>query len=500
MKGAAFDYHNSTSYERSKMDGHYLDWQNQPKVFKTYEGLKTVPMPREVPFPREDFFPLFDKGHEREVGDALFDLELLSKILLMTYTVTAKMRQPGGNFHFRSAASAGALYPTEIYVLSDGLKDLEDGLYHFSVLEHGLVKLKDGTLPRAAKGFNSPLTFFLTAIFYRSAWKYRNRSYRYHLLDTGHVLANLELAVTALKLPLAVTFDFEDKKVNQLLGLDDSMEVALAVCGVKGKCDLNQAVETMTVTDLPEKIKKASRVSPKEFQLPEIQTIHKAGYDITGEREGRNMSDSLGIVAKSRDAFQAGSEISNVMPYPEAVFRRRSSRNFVTGTLEISLFEALLKVFGTTGETDMDGYSKGVCTGLITRGVESLEDGFYLLHEKPESLGIVTAGAFTRPMSRICLNQEWMANASLHFLFMTNMKKLEEWWGPRGYRHAMMNAGIWGERLYLAASALGLGCCGIGAFYDGEASRLLGLNPPSRLLYVVTVGAVKSMRDRDSLT
>ncbi len=55
----------------------------------------------------------------------------------------------------------------------------------------------------------------------------------------------------------------------------------------------------------------------------------------------------------------------------------------------------------------------------------------------------------------------------------------------------MMMAGGMGERLYLTASALGLGCCGIGAFYDREASGLLDLNNKSRVLYVVAVGPVK---------
>jgi len=79
------------------------------------------------------------------------------------------------------------------------------------------------------------------------------------------------------------------------------------------------------------------------------------------------------------------------------------------------------------------------------------------------------------------------------------MMSLERSWGPRGYRYAMMTAGLMGETLYLAASALGLGCCGIGAFYDGEASSLLGLNESSRVLYVVSVGIIKSMLKRDAI-
>ena len=214
MSGIAGAYHEKTSYERSGMGGHFLDWQNQPEVFKTYEGLERVPMPTRMPLPQGDLFSLYGDSCNGFVGQELFDLETLSKILLLTYTLTSQSRHAGGRFHFRSAASAGALYPTEIYVLSDGLKDLEDGLYHFSIATHSLVKLREGRFSGAESGFMNDgasegafLTFFLTAIFFRSAWKYRTRSYRYHLLDTGHVLENLDLSLKALKLPYEITFD-----------------------------------------------------------------------------------------------------------------------------------------------------------------------------------------------------------------------------------------------------------------------------------------------------
>jgi nitroreductase len=62
--------------------------------------------------------------------------------------------------------------------------------------------------------------------------------------------------------------------------------------------------------------------------------------------------------------------------------------------------------------------------------------------------------------------------------------------GPaRGYRHALIEAGMVGERAYLAATALGLGVCGIGAFFDDELSALLAL-PPQRdwPVHLVTLG------------
>ena len=493
MKQIAGSYHEKTSYERSKMGGHFLDWQNQPELFKRYEGRETIAMPREMPLPHEDFFTLYEAPYENRPTHGVFDLAMLSRILLLTYTLTSQARHANGTFYYRSAASAGALYPTEIYVVSNGIMGLDPGLYHFSIREHGLVKLRDGH-------FGTPLTFFLTAIFSRSAWKYGNRSYRYHLLDTGHVLENLTLSLKALGLTYENTFDFDDQAVNHLLGLDEDREAALAVCRVKGTLDSHlKLFETETIEDLPETVKKASRVSLREVDVPEVLAVHTAGYDIKPGKKDLNLCHDLGLIPKSRVPVPPVSIPDAGLPYPETVFQRRSSRNFVAETLPISHLQALLNVINAIDYGGMDSYVRSICTGFLTAGVESIEDGFYLVDDNIGGLGLVAPGTFTGAMSHICLDQDWMGSASLHFVFMSNMTLLEEAWGPRGYRYAMLTAGLMGERLYLAASALGLGCCGIGAFYDGEASRLLGINESSRVLYVVSLGILKSMLKRDGM-
>jgi SagB-type dehydrogenase family enzyme len=497
MSETAGLYHEKTRYERSKMGGHFLDWQNQPDVFKRYDGRETVSMPREMPLPREDLFALYETPLKNPVSQEVFNLEKLSRILLLTDTLTSRTRHPNGMFYYRSAASAGALYPTEIYVLSSGVKDLDPGLYHFFIADHSLVKLRDGHLLEAADG--APLTFFLTAIFFRSAWKYRNRSYRYHLLDTGHVLENLSLSLKALKYPFEINFDFDDSAINHLLGLDESREVTLAVCRLKGQVDSPRAYDSRAIEDLPETVKEASRVSPREVDMPEVRAVHTAGYEIMSGKTDLNVCNSLGIIPEARVSLPSASMPDPGLPYPEAVFRRRSNRNFVAETLPVSHLHALLNGITAMDFGGTDQYVHTVCTGFLTNGVESLRDGFYVMDEETEGLGFVKPGALTGAMSHICLDQEWMGSASLHFVFMTNMTLLERSWGPRGYRYAMMTAGLMGERLYLAASALGLGCCGIGAFYDGEASELLGLNASSQVIYVVSLGILKSMLKRDAI-
>lgn len=500
MKKTGFQYHKDTSYDRHNMTGHYLDWQNQPGVFKQYPGIDPVLLPQDVHSPNKKLSSLIKETAGSATLRAV-SIEDLSLILRLTYSLTAKARHTGGDFYYRSVASAGALYPAEIYFATQGINDLDDGLYHFSVARHSLCLLRRGDIPMPVKrptqssNITTPiLTFFLSAIFFRSAWKYRARSYRYHLLDTGHLTENLILALKALELHPALSLDFDDTDVNRLLGLDETKEVCLALCHVPGK-QAHEDKKTMEITELPETVKNASRVSEEETDYPEVRAIHTAGVEFTSPTESRPvMVHELGLGADKWTEINPADTWPETLKYAEAVFHRRSKRNFVRQPISQNCLTALLDglcagCFGPDGE--MSNNNQSMCIGFLVGNAEGFDPGLYLLDTSSSSIGMVAPGFFTERMAHICLDQAWLANAAVHFLFMSDLNLVDQAYGPRGYRYAMMTAGSLGERLYLMATAMGLGCCGIGAFYDMEASELLCLKNTSRLLYLVAVGLVK---------
>jgi SagB-type dehydrogenase family enzyme len=116
----------------------------------------------------------------------------------------------------------------------------------------------------------------------------------------------------------------------------------------------------------------------------------------------------------------------------------------------------------------------------------------------PESkrLGLLEKGLFIEPMARACLDQMWLKQAALHLLFITDLSDVDRWWGARGYRYAMVEAGRLGQQAYLAATAIGWGACGIGAIYDREAAELLNLSGSEALLYLVGIGPVRARKRR----
>jgi len=507
MKTSGFAYHQLVSYAREKMTGHFMDWEHQPLVYKDYSGIEPILLPQEVDLPEIRLSTLLKDPDPPHISSNM-DLRRLSCLFRLTYSLTAKARHAEGDFYYRSVASAGALYPAEIYVALKGVPQLRDGLYHFSIARHGLSLLRPGRFLLSSKTEREDLdldttlpvlTFFITAIFFRSAWKYRDRSYRYHLLDTGHLLENLVLAVKALGLSSSLTFDFDDDSINRFLGVDDRREVCLAVCRTpRGPHDPDPAEQQ---DDLGDAIRHASRVSEKEIDYPAVRDIHRAGASVVSQPG--SPSPMVSLLGPSPQEWR---KLNSVGPWPEtlrygeSVIRRRSSRNFVKRPLSEACLTALLDGlcaggYGKEAEVTF-GPHPSIAIGFLVGNAEGYDPGFYLLDTASRSQAVVRQGFFLDQMAHICLDQMWTAHAALHVVFLSNLEVVDRIWGARGYRYAMITAGRMGERLYLMAAAMGLGCCGIGAFYDAEAAALLGLNAASRLLYLVAVGPTASIPTR----
>src|SRR5208337_4008380 len=91
------------------------DWQNQPDVFKNYQGLDKLPLVDITEWSPENLSDLLDENRS-PIPELEFDLKQLSRVIFLTHALTAKAKYGGIEYYFRSIASAGALYPFELYV------------------------------------------------------------------------------------------------------------------------------------------------------------------------------------------------------------------------------------------------------------------------------------------------------------------------------------------------------------------------------------------------
>ncbi len=128
---------------------------------------------------------------------------------------------------FRTAPSAGALYPLEVYLISGNVRDLLPGVYHYLPQEHVLELVAEGDkradLAAAALDQNDvkmgAADIVITAVYARTTAKYGSRGERYVHMEAGHAAENVCLQVTSLGLGMVTIGAFDDAKVSALFGL-----------------------------------------------------------------------------------------------------------------------------------------------------------------------------------------------------------------------------------------------------------------------------------------
>ena len=496
MRYPALHYHRLSSYERLKMAPHTLDWEHEPAAYKKYPGKKVLYIPLEVKLEPSSFFKLVPQ-QGKQAQNLSLSFEVLGQLLLLTQMLTGRAQHANGEIWFRSIASAGALYPCELYVACPGVAGLAAGIYHYDVSKPALVLIRSGNPMLELGGDNKAsgtpmLTILISVIFFRSSWKYRDRAYRYHLLDSGHLLENLLLALRAFSFAYELNIDFDDHRVNEMLGVDPLCEGCLALV----KVPLSNPVNAGTVESLEsaEELPRYSRVATREEMYDAVRIVHQASTPVMPRQECR-VSDWLRYGLFDENSWKSipppPVPVNEVYRYPEVLLHRRSKRNFIIREpMSVASLSSIISLVND-GFESCSLAAKGLSCGLLVGNVAEMEPGFYAVKSNVLSLSLVTAGNFLGHMSHACLDQRWLAQAAIHVLLLADLVEIENCAGARGDREVMVAAGCLGQRLYLGATALGLGCCGIGAFYDREAIELIGMPDHASLLYLLAVGQVK---------
>jgi len=140
----------------------------------------------------------------------------------------------------RTYPSAGARYPIETYVCMKNIPGVSPGAYHYNVKENSLeFILEDKNLTNLRKCFikkilprNTMVIIILAAMFNRNYTKYRERSYRYSLIECGHIGQNISLLSEKMRLGCCAIGGFIDNELNRLLDLEETCEVIIYLVAI----------------------------------------------------------------------------------------------------------------------------------------------------------------------------------------------------------------------------------------------------------------------------
>lgn len=131
---------------------------------------------------------------------------------------------------FRTAPSAGALYPLEVYVLAGEVQGIPVGVYRYLPREHSLVQVGENdrrsALSRAALGQScvgeGAVVLVLAGVVERTTVKYRQRGVQYVHMEVGSAAQNIYLQASSLGLGTVFVGAFDDDGVRKTVGLPAS--------------------------------------------------------------------------------------------------------------------------------------------------------------------------------------------------------------------------------------------------------------------------------------
>jgi SagB-type dehydrogenase family enzyme len=130
-------------------------------------------------------------------------------------------------------------------------------------------------------------------------------------------------------------------------------------------------------------------------------------------------------------------------------------------------------------------------TYLVINRVEGVPSGVAFYDVSAQEIRILVVGDFSQHIAAAALDQEMAADAAVVFVWVAVPERSKPKYRDRAHRYIYMDAGHIGGQLHLAAVALGLGCCAIGAFLDDEVNAVVGVDGERETaVYLSVIGHV----------
>jgi SagB-type dehydrogenase family enzyme len=529
------DYHQASKHTYAQVQAAQqnasLDWDNKPNPYRTFAEFPKTALPTTILDASVPTLDLLTDGVGALPASQVQppqNLKTLGSWLYLADGITIEKGVGSRRFSLRSCPSSGALFPFEVYVAAFAVDGLEPGLYHYSVREFALRKLRDGAvalnhLKRGRPDLDFlktvPAALLVSTNFWRSAWRYRQRAYRYALLDAGHLVQNLVSVASAIGIQTTTRLRMNDRTTRELIGVDEDCDF--------GDCESVQAMVVWADTAthpiaLPARGAPAGAGShggdplaglsssgapvappaePSGTGVHELPPIARAplSHQVTpyGSIRGAH-EDCVATGIAIREIRPPLTELSPApvgatfmdLAHPEplpggpslrrVLMTRRSPHDFLRHSISRGQFWTINRLAfrgGSHFPTFPDGPHAGLVKPFwVLHDVGGMDGGVWYYDAAADRWALVRRGDYRMETLYLCLEQQAAGNASAVCFMVADLRALMNAAGPDAYRLAHLEAGVVAQRIHLAAAAMDLACAGAGAFYDDEVRRFLDLD------------------------
>jgi len=489
-----FQYHEETKHTalRHARSLGYMDWKTQPNPFRVYDGAIKIPLRLSTNNPTPSYAHIFGG-----VPKAPLCFEAISQLFQFSLGLAATKSYDGTSWSLRCNASSGNLHPTEGYIILPPMQGVDEkcSLSHYNSQHHELEKLH--TFDSTILGENE-FILSLSSIYWREAWKYGERAFRYVNLDAGHALRALEVSAKMMGWSFK-RLDVEVETHNELLGLNQSERFCVDEREEADILLLFSKKETLDVEGLLKEI---------DGQFQSIANILSASHhrwDIINEVADASREKEKSLL------HVVSNEIERVPNYDSksVILKRRSAQMMDAEKADISK-ETFFSILDSVKD-EIIGHESFVSFVIFVHDIGELESGLYLFSrnkrhlddfktlmkssflfdkvDDTQELYLLQKGDFGVIAKNISCNQDIAKDGAFSLGMLCEFSSLINEYGPYMYKELYYECGSIGQQLYLEATSLDVQATGIGCFLDDVMHSLLGLNSNQyQSLYHFTIG------------
>ena len=517
-----FQYHNNSKhgyYSFAPGPG-YLDWASQPDPFRKYEGADIVHL-KKIPQTERPFFAEALQDSSFEASQVNFDS--ISQLFYDSLAISAWKSYQGTKWALRVNPSSGNLHPTESYLISGPIRGLANFpiISHYSPLSHSLeirANFPDEVWKKMVKGLPSDAIFIgLSSIYWREAWKYGLRAFRYCHHDLGHALAAINFSCACLGWRATLANHLSTKDLECILGLVQTNENEIEVPDCLIAIIPNQDLSNFNINEpinADDFLKLTWHGTPNILSSDHVEWTGIQEVSENCEKPFTESYPNLDI-----DLEHLPNLLDNdTFSLQKAIHQRRSavSMDRKTRIDRTTFYQFLIKATQQLNPIPFQSFSwePQVHLGLFVHRVNDLPAGLYFLlrnknhleelkekfkskflWEKPEAcpedlgLFLLEQGDYLGASKSVSCGQDIAGDGCFSLGMISAFEKPLTQYGSWFYPRLFWECGAIGQVLYLQAEVSGIRSTGIGCFFDDPVHDIFGIKDMSyQTLYHFTVG------------
>jgi SagB-type dehydrogenase family enzyme len=419
-----------------------------------------------------------------------FTTGLLRRKIEIDWNQPAAVLAHAEPLYARGTPSGGGLYPVEIYLVAKGVRGLDEGVYQYAEGRASLWRLRSGDFSRRLGRLlgrsvgEAGLHVVLAGRFWKSAFKYRAFAYQAMTEDAGAMLATLLRLASDDGVRTEVTYEFPDRGVDALLGLDEDQEVALLVVSVGRGAWARGPSRAAGLAD--ERLGPVATYVERSRAVRVPAVIHEV-HESTRRPAPQAASGAAPRAARVDGvAPGAGLRLPPGRHPPPLTFASLAARRSAMGPLS-SRTPLTLDELGTLTTAMLAPYTSdaggteqppsSIRPFLLARSVEGLDAGIHAVDARTSALTRHSNLPVPVRLQRLYFLENYNIDCAALVLFIVGrQREARARWGQRSLRICNAEAGLLAQRAYMACAQLGLACGAFLGFDTPLADGLLGLD------------------------